>query len=308
MTRRRASLSLGILACLLVGTVTHAAEKVRVLVIDGQNNHTWAPMTAIMKKALTDSGRFDVSVATTPPKGSKGEEWDAFAPQFDRYDVVVSNYNGERWPERVEKQLEAYLKKGGGLVNVHAANNAFEPWDEFNKMIGLGWRKNSFGDRITLDNEGKVVRTPKGEGLGAGHGPQHAYKVTIQKPDHPITRGIPRVWVHSKDELYQGQRGPAENMEVLATAFASPDYKGSGTNEPIAWVIPYGRGRVFTTVLGHTMNEETVAARCVGFLTLLTRGTEWAATGKVTLPVPANFPTETEESVIPESKAATPSS
>jgi type 1 glutamine amidotransferase len=93
-------------------------------------------------------------------------------------------------------------------------------------------------------------------------------------------------------------------MEILATAFASKDYDGSETNEPMIWVIPYGKGRVFTTVLGHTMNDETVAVRCVGFQTVLARGAEWAATGKVTIPIPANFPTATKESVVEEKAKA----
>jgi type 1 glutamine amidotransferase len=297
----RRSLLLGFLATLAVGLPSLGAEKLRVLIIDGQNNHNWVSLTPILRDALEKTGRFSVEVATTPPKGAKAAEWDQFSPVFSKYDAVVSNYNGERWPSRVEKALETYVADGGGLVNVHAANNAFEGWPEFNKMIGLGWRNNKFGDRVTIDDSGKVVRTPKGEGLGAGHGPQHAYKVAIRESSHPVTQGMPAEWLHAKDELYQGQRGPAENMEILATAYASKDQKGSGTNEPMLWVIPYGKGRVFTTVMGHTMGNETIAARCVGFQTVLARGTEWAATGKVTIPIPENFPTATKESAVAES-------
>jgi hypothetical protein len=35
-----------------------------------------------------------------------------------------------------------------------------------------------------------------------------------------------------------------------------------------------------------------MALSCVGFLTTFQRGTEWAATGRVTQPVPASFPTD----------------
>ena len=52
------------------------------------------------------------------------------------------------------------------------------------------------------------------------------------------------------------------------------------------WTVSYGKGRVFHTPMGHDVN----AMRCVGFATTLLRGTEWAATGKVTLPIPENFP------------------
>ena len=51
--------------------------------------------------------------------------------------------------------------------------------------------------------------------------------------------------------------------------------------------LDYGRGRVFHTVLGHA----DYSINCVGFITTLQRGTEWAATGKVTQEVPKDFPT-----------------
>lgn len=301
MLIRKRDAILGLFVCLAMGVPALAADKLRVLIIDGQNNHDWKAMTPPMKAALEETGRFTVDVATTPPKGAKADEWSSFHPDFSMYDAVLSNYNGEPWPEDVRKALEAYVAGGGGLSVIHAANNAFESWPEWNKMIGLGWRNNKFGDRLTIDDDGKVVRTPRGEGPGAGHGPQHEFKVVTRRPDHPIMRGLPKEWLHAKDELYQGQRGPAENMEILATAYADPAQKGSGTNEPMVWVIPYGKGRVFTTVLGHVGGGQTLAIRCVGFETIVARGTEWAATGKVTIPVPRNFPTASQLSVEDES-------
>ena len=59
-----------------------------------------------------------------------------------------------------------------------------------------------------------------------------------------------------QDELYHGQRGPAEHMHILATAYSDKAKGGTGTNEPMVWVIPYGKGRVFTTVLGHVGGAE----------------------------------------------------
>src|SRR5262249_23218257 len=151
-------------------------------VIDGQNNHNWQAMTPPMKADLEATGRFAVDVVTTPPKGAPTAAWESFRPAFSKYDAVLSNYNGEPWPEGVQRALVRFVADGGGLVVVHAANNAFEQWPEWNKMIGLGWRKNTFGDRLTVDDEGKVVRTPKGQGPNAGHGPQHEFKVVVRRP------------------------------------------------------------------------------------------------------------------------------
>ncbi len=267
--------------------------KIRVLIIDGQNNHNWKDTTPILKADLEHSGRFTVDVATTPPRKAAKAEWDSFKPDFSHYDVIMSNYNGEPWPAPVQKGLEAYVAKGGGLAIVHAANNAFENWPAYNQMIGLGWRGPGFGERVTIDDEGKIVRTPKGKGPGSGHGPPHAYVIKIRDAEHPITRGMPPEWMHAKDELYHGQRGPAEHMHILASAYSDKTRGGTGTNEPMIWVIPYGKGRVFTTVMGHAMGNDATAMHCIGFKSVVLRGTEWAATGKVTIPLPANFPTAT---------------
>ena len=83
-------------------------------------------------------------------------------------------------------------------------------------------------------------------------------------------------------------------MEILATAYSDKDKGGTGTNEPMIWVIPYGKGRVFTTVMGHARGNDTTAIRCIGFQTVMLRGTEWAATGKVTIPIPDDFPTASQ--------------
>jgi type 1 glutamine amidotransferase len=98
---------------------------------------------------------------------------------------------------------------------------------------------------------------------------------------------MPEVWLHTKDELYNSLRGPAENMEVLATAYADPDNKGTGRHEPALMTLTYGKGRIFHNIMGHA--DYSVA--CVGFITTMLRGTEWAATGKVTQEIPKDFPT-----------------
>lgn len=281
-------LQAALVGSLLAASVS-AAEPIRVLIVDGQNNHNWKSTTPILKEFLLKSGRFTVDVVTSPPNGQPKEAWANFRPKFADYGAVVSNYNGELWPEPVQRDLESYVSNGGGLVIVHAANNAFTEWPEYNKMIGLGWRGADFGPRVTVDNDGKVVETAKGEGPGAGHGAQHDFAIVVRDREHPVMKGIPAEWMHVKDELYHGQRGPAANMHVLATAFAAKGVGGTEANEPMVWWIPYGKGKVFTNVMGHA----DYSMKCVGFQTIIDRGTEWVATGKVTIPVPEKFPTAT---------------
>ncbi len=259
--------------------------KIPVMLLTGQNNHKWQATTPVLEEELIKTGRFSVKVVMTPPKGAPAAEWQRFHPDFARYRAIFCNYNGEAWPAGVQKALERYMAGGGGLVIYHASNNPFPKWVEWHKMVGLCWQGPAFGDRITVDDSGKVARTPKGEGPGAGHGAQHPFEMVTRDETHPIMLGLPAKWMHAKDELYHGQRGPAVNMHILATAFSDPDTKGTGANEPLVYIVRYGTGRVFVCLLGHDV-VPTEAPDCA---TLLTRGTEWAATGKVTLRVEAGF-------------------
>ncbi|MCS7167243.1 MAG: ThuA domain-containing protein [Gemmatales bacterium] len=275
------------------GAQQEAPRKVRVVIVDGQNNHDWRSTTPFMKRVLEESGRFEVDVSSYLRPGDKPGRVPTipFPPDLSKYDVVLSNYNGGPWPAEFQKEFESRLREGKiGLVIVHAANNAFGNWQEYNRMIGLGWRNPKQGDRIYLNDKGELVRLPSGKGDGSGHRYTGEFTVVIRDADHPITRGLPREWRHTRDELYDNLRGPAENLHILATAFS----KGTGVHEPIVWTVSYGQGRVFHTPLGHDLN----GMRCIGFITILRRGTEWAATGQVTIPVPDNFPTADKTSAV----------
>jgi uncharacterized protein len=266
-----------------------STDKLQALIVDGQNNHEWKVTTPILKRILEASGRFTVDVATSPPADG---DMRGFRPKFADYDVVVSNYNGDRWSEATEKAFESYVSGGGGFVSVHAANNAFPDWPEYNRMIGLGgWygRTEKHGPYVYLDDDGKTVRDTSA-GAGGHHGPQHEFQIRTRDAEHPIMRGLPPLWMHTKDELYDQLRGPAEDLHILATAYSAPQYEGTNRHEPMLMTLQYGNGRVFHTVLGHA----DYSMNCVGFATTLQRGTEWAATGKVTIPVPEDFPTAKE--------------
>ncbi len=267
-------------------------EKLRALIIDGQNNHDWKTTTPLLKQALDASGRFTVDVATTPPAKQDNSN---FKPNFANYDVVISNYNGERWPASTEEAFETFIAGGGGFVTVHAADNSFPDWPEYNRMIGLGgWggRNQQSGPRVYLDEQGKVIRD-KSPGHGGHHGQQHEFQVRSRDAKHPIMRGLPALWMHTKDELYDSLRGPAESLHVLATTYSAPEQGGTGRHEPMLMTIEYGKGRIFHTVLGHA----DYSLNCVGFVTTFTRGAEWAATGQVTVPLPNNFPTADKSSL-----------
>lgn len=273
-----------VLLCLAMPACVQAAAM-KVLIIDGQNNHDWKRTTPELKQILESSGLFAVEVATTPGKGG---DMAAFKPEFGAYRVIVSNYNGEPWSKEAQAAFEKYVRDGGGFVSVHAADNAFPEWKAYNEMIavgGWGGRNEKSGPYLRF-RDGKWIHD-SAPGRGGSHGAQHEFVLETRAPDHPIMRGLPAKWLHGKDELYDRLRGPARNVTVLASAEASKATNGSGEHEPLLMTISYGKGRVFHTALGHAME----AIKCVGFAVTLQRGTEWAATGKVTQKVPADFPT-----------------
>ena len=130
-------------------------------------------------------------------------------------------------------------------------------------------------------------------GKGGGHGPAQQFQIVVRQPDHPVTQGLPEKFMQCEDELYGWLRGPAENLTVLATAFAPKTRGGSDEHEPILFTVQYGSGRVFFQALGHSPKQ----LQSVAFITTFQRGAEWAASGKVTQKVPGDFPTADTPSV-----------
>jgi len=244
-------------------------------------------MTPVLREVLEQTKTFTVDVATVSDPSS-------FKVDFSGYDVVVSNYFGADWPDATIVGLEEFVMRGGGYVVVHAGGTSFSDRASYNRMVGLAWRDENHGDRLTLDADGKVVRISCGSGPGAGHGPCFAFPINHHHPDHPILKGLPEIWMHAKDELWHGLRGPAQEMTILASAFSPL----TGAREPMLWTVGFGSGRVFVTVLGHVWEGgEMTAVDCVGFRDTLARGCQWAATGTVDLPLPLNFPTDGEISL-----------
>jgi type 1 glutamine amidotransferase len=277
-------------ACLLTFFSACKEEAAyKTLIITGQNNHNWKASSPILKQILDETGMFSSDIMTTPDKGG---DMNTFNPDFSKYKLVVLDYNGDSWSEKTNTAFVQYVTNGGGVVIYHAADNSFPGWKEYNEITGLGgWgdRNKKDGPYVYYKNNVQVFDTAAGP--GGSHGKRREYIVKTRITEHPITKGLPVRWLHGTDELYSQLRGPAKNMQILATAFAD-SAAGGGTmrDEPILMTITFGKGRIFHTAMGHADEGGGPAMQCVGFITTLQRGAEWAVTGNVTQAVPSDFP------------------
>jgi type 1 glutamine amidotransferase len=242
--------------------------RLQVLIITGQNPHDWRGTTPVMEKALEDTGLFEVRVT----EEFRGAGPETLAP----YDLAIVNYYDgrpqNRWGERVDTAFSDFVRSGKGVVIYHLALGAFDGWTDYEKMSGGNWRPNN-----------------------GHHSARHDFAVDIQDADHPILRGLRTPFMAQKDELYANLRWqPEGSYHVLATAYddhalyqgkAKQPIPGPGIHQPILWTTQFGQGRVFVTTLGH--DGENTAMEY--FKVTFTRGAEWAATGKVTQPIPADM-------------------
>lgn len=228
--------------------------KIQTLLLTGANNHDWRMSAAFCGDLLAGSGRFDVTVTEDPSSALEDAE------ALGKVELLFMDYNGPEWSDQAKANFENAVRVGTGLVVLHAADNAFPGWVEYEKMVALMWRD------------------------GTSHGEFHEFPVHIVDGDHPITRGLADY--RTTDELYHNlvpMHGAA--YHVLATAFSSVASGGTGKDEPVLTVSTYGRGRIFHQVLGHVWpgNPDMSAFENEGFQRTTLGGSEWAARGEVTL-------------------------
>lgn len=269
-------------------------NRIKTLLVTGQNNHKWEVSHIALKLILENSGLFIVDIATSP---KEGEYMFNFKPDFAGYQLVVLDYCGDRWPKETEQSFLDFVEKGGGIIIYHSANNAFRDWKEYNKIIGFGgWenRDETDGPYIYL-KDNKVFYDKESQGRGGSHGLKHEFVLQCGNLDHPITKGLPSMWRHAQDELYDRMRGPGIIKDVLFWAHSTSNTKGSGRDELAMFTVDYGKARIFHTTLGHVGDDldNNIAMQCAGFQVILLRGAEWAATGKVTQEIPDDFPSAT---------------
>ncbi len=175
-------------------------KKLPVLIVDGQNNHNWKLTTPLIQATLEATGFFAIEVATSP---AGGQDMAGFKPDFSKYKLVVSNYNGAAWSDETQAAFDRFVSSGGGFVAVHAADNSFPKWQAYNRMIGLGgWggRSEKDGPLVRWNDESKSFTRDMTPGGGGTHGQRTPFLMVVRDADHPITRGLPKSWLQTKDD------------------------------------------------------------------------------------------------------------
>lgn len=239
-------LSLLVLGFSMTAVASRRPARTKVLLITGDDvaSHPWREMSETTREILVNSGKFDVKISEDP--------WILeSANALKGYDVIVFTIYSTRVADisdQAKQNLLNFVKGGKGFFVQHLASASFPQWEEFGKLCGRKW----------------VMGT-------SGHGPRSDINVKIANHEHPITKGMTDFVTN--DELYAKLQGTGE-INVLATA----DSDWSNATEPLVFTLNYGEGRVVHNAFGH----DREALMTPGVQTIITRGVEWAATGKVT--------------------------
>ena len=221
-------------------------DTARVLIVTGEDypGHKWKETYPVVKTELEKDPRLTVDVLADLKSLAtvRLADYDAVVLHFKNYDPKVPGRKGF-------DNLAQYVENGGGLVVLHFGCGAFQEFkDDFAKLAGRVW----FGEKI-----------PPGR---RNHDPRGEFTVNLAKVDHPIIQGMTDFT--TDDELYSCFVGDAP-ITVLATAVSKIDHKPY----PMAFVLSYGKGRVFHSVLGHDVKAFSLE----GPAELHRRGCAWAA-------------------------------
>ena len=233
--------------------LSNPQPMLRVLILSGEGNHDWRSRSSFLRQLLLDTGRFDARLCESPAGLT--------AKTLSGFDAVVDDYSSLLLGTDTEKALETFVNTGKGLVVTYgglaaaASSQSGEPnWPGLAKLT--------------------KVSSPINAALGAD-APFRSLDLKIVRPEHPVMQGL-KSNLRTADQPRRGFT-PLPGAEVLATTDA---------NEPLLFASGSGKGRVFCTALGHDLGSMQETA----FITTFLRGTEWAASGKVTLPSEIGLP------------------
>lgn len=161
-------------------------------------------------------------------------------PEFDTFDAIIMNNTTIRLPlladadeereAKAQKRFLDFVRRGKGIIGVHAATDCFYKWAEYGKMMG---------------------------GFFDGHPWHEAVRVKLDDPGHPLLAAFKGMDFTITDEIYEFKDYSRDSLHVLMsldvtkTNMKKNKIKRTDNDFPIAWIKEYGKGRVFYFSLGH---------------------------------------------------------
>lgn len=230
--------------------------SIETLLVTGKNNHDWARSAPFCRDLMQGTRRFNVRLTEQP------SEILADHTALSKCKLIFVDYNGPDWSNEAKENFVDAVRKGAGVCLLHAANNSFMGWKEYEEICALTWRDGA-----------------------TSHGAYHKFDVKITDSEHPVTKGLPSVLKDHPDELYHRLVHMHDTpYKTIATANSSKESGGTGNDEPVLVVKTYGKGRIFHCILGHVWPGGAMDTfENPDFQRILLRGCEWAATGDVTI-------------------------
>jgi type 1 glutamine amidotransferase len=199
---------------------------------------------ATLERLGRESGAYIAFIRTDTDLVTKADVWgrgdyakggprQARGRNLDYFDAVVFYTNGETEMTAGQKRdlLSFVHDDGKGFVAVHTATASFYSWPEYGEMVG-GYFEN---------HPWNVFEAP----------------IIVERPQFPAMKHLPKEF-SLRDEMYQ-YRAPysREKVDVLARLDQSKldlgnrNVKRTDADFPVAWIKRYGKGRVFSSTLGH---------------------------------------------------------
>ena len=209
-----------------------------------------------LKTIIENTGLFDADIT------------ESNSPGFEGYDAVIIDVSNAKWDDKTKESLISYIDNGGGVVMLGASPLAFGDWAELSDLTGV-----KAGEMSKTDNPYKI-------------------SVINKKTDHQVMKGLHKNWMHDEDYMILNTTTLGDNVDVLAVAWADSLHGGNGLYIPAIFSSSHGKGRVLCTTFGTAASKDNLKPlQCAGFITILQRGAEWAATGEVSQAAPVEFPT-----------------
>ena len=216
----------------------------RNLILSGGPAHDYARTSAMLTDILSEAGvTSEIHEDFDVVENGRIQEFDVLTLNCARTTFASQAQWREEWgfelSGRARREIRVFLRRGKGLLALHAAALCFDDWPEFREILGAWWEW-GYTTHPAIQEHGMRVRTDA----------------------HPVVDGIEDFTIF--DELYINLRLAAPIEPLMES-----DWEGSA--HPMLWVREHGPARIFYCALGH--GPEAFANPA--YRSLIQHGAQW---------------------------------